>query len=311
MTGVRVSVVATLLALVAAACHGSSPSGATHAPLPAGIAAIVGTDSITAATVTGIANAQGISFDQARARAVQDALFAAEATSRYGSFAARAAKRQADARAILDSFTVAASAAGAPTDAEVATATERRFWELDQPLLLRTTHACALVKKPEDDARARALAAKIALAVASATDAAAFHAAASAVPTGGLDVRVEDLMPVARDGRAVDPATPPPPGSRVARYAGDYVKAAFAVGAVGQESPVVRTDFGYHVILVTAIIPEHRVPLEERRKMLAPEIFVTRAERLRLDALTHSRQIEAVVIDRAADELTARAKVTP
>ncbi len=310
MTGVRLSAVASLLALVAAACNGSG-HGATHAPLPEGIAALVGTDSITAATVTGIARAQGIAFDQARTRAVEDALFAAEATSRYGSFAARAAKRQAHARAILDAFTVAASAAGSPTDAEVATATERRFWELDQPVLLRTTHACALVKKPEDDARARALAAKIALAVASAKDVAAFHAAATAVPTGGLEVRVEDLMPVARDGRAVDPATPPPPGSTVARYAGDYVKAAFAVGAVGQESAVVRTDFGYHVILVTAVIPEHRVPLEERRKMLAPEILVTRAEKLRLDALAHSRQIEAVVIDRAADELTARAKVTP
>src|SRR6185503_10111426 len=116
-------------------------------------------------------------------------------------------------RALLQELSRAASDQGPPTDAEVAAATERRFWELDQPTLLRTTHAVVVPEKPEDDGRARALAERIHAAVASASDAASFRVAAEAIPTGGLEVKVQDLDPVARDGRALDPAKPTPPGS--------------------------------------------------------------------------------------------------
>jgi len=278
--------------------------------LSAGVAARVDGDSISTAFVRDVANAENVTLPEARRRAVSDALFAAEARDRFGPFAARAAERRGEARALLDDVSRRAEATGPPTDAEVEAATERRFWELDRPTLLRTTHACVLVKDPKDDGPARVLAERIFAAVAHTSDPQAFRAAALAVPRSRLDVRVEDLLPVAEDGRAVDPDAPPPPGSTVARYSERYVRAAFAIPAVGQVSPVVRTEFGYHVILAVARIAEHRVPLEERRRLLEPEILVRRKE-LALEAvLDRARGSDPVVVERSASELSEKARVT-
>ena len=67
-----------------------------------------------------------------------------------------------------------------------------------------------------------------------------FRALASGVPKAtGLDLRVEDLDPVAADGRAVDPsAQEPHPG----RYSLAFAASVFAVTDVTRPSGVVRTD---------------------------------------------------------------------
>jgi len=298
------------MSLAAGACRPSAPLQKSGA-LPAGVVATVGADRIDEESVARIATAEGIGADLARDRAVFDALVAAYARDRFGPALSRQAQKSAAARVLLQELSRRASDQGPPTDAEVATATERRFWELDQPPLLRTTHAIVVVKKPEDDARARALAGRIHGAVAAARDPRSFRAAVETIPAGGLEVQVQDLDPVARDGRSLDPAKPPPPGSTVARYADEYVAAAFAIAELGSTSPVVKTDFGYHVILAVERISEKRAPLEERRRLLASEIFASRGEKLREETIASVRKIMPIEVERAAMDLTERVKALP
>lgn len=279
--------------------------------LSEGAVGMVAGERIDGRTIQRIVEAQGVSAAVAFDRAVFDALFAEYAKERLWPSLSRHARRSAAARALLEDFARQASQQGPPTDAEVDAATERRFWELDRPELLRTTHAVVLVKKSEDDAPARALAARVASAVSGARDPTTFRRRAESVPAGGLELRVEDVDPVARDGRAVNPAAPPPPGSAVAHLSAAYVDAAFAIPDVGATSPVVRTEFGYHVILAVERIPEARTPLEDRRHLLGPEILGARAEKLRDDALALARQSAPVEVERAAIELTEALKIGP
>jgi parvulin-like peptidyl-prolyl isomerase len=73
----------------------------------------------------------------------------------------------------------------------------------------------------------------------------------------------------------------------------------------------VKSSFGYHVIRLDERYPEHRVPLEERRSLLAPEIQSHRAK-LELDALmARLRAQTAVATERAAEALTALVRVEP
>jgi len=299
-----------LVALSIAGACGPEPRRAAVERLPEGTVGTVGADRVERRTVERIAAAQRVAAPVALDRAVFDALLAAYATERNPTLA-RQARRSAAARALLEDFTRRATELGPPTDEEVRASTDRRFWELDRPELLRTTHAVVLVKKPEDDAPARSLAARVLSAVSGAADPTTFRARATGVPTGGLELRVEDLDPVARDGRAVNPAAPPPPGAHVAHYAPAYVDAAFAISATGTTSQVVKTEFGYHVILAVERIPEARTPLEDRRKLLAPEIMAGRAEKLRDDTLARARQSTPVEVERAAMDLTETVRVAP
>jgi parvulin-like peptidyl-prolyl isomerase len=304
---VRIGAALVVSLVCAVACQPSAPLQKSGA-LPAGVVATVGSDSIYSESIERIAAAQGVEAPVARDQAVFDALVAAYARERFGPALSRQAKKSASARVLLQNLSRRASDQGPPTDEEVTAATERRFWELDQPALLRTTHAVVVLHKPDDDGRARALAERIHGAVASARDPASFRAAAEAIPKGGLELQVQDLDPVARDGRAIDPAKPPPPGSTVAHFADDYVAAAYAIPEIGMKSPVVRTEFGYHVILAVERIPEQRTPLEERRRLLAPEILAARAEKLRDEILGSALKTTTIEVERAAMDLTERVK---
>jgi hypothetical protein len=303
---VRIGAALVVSFFATGACQHSAPLQKSGS-LPAGVVATVGSDSIQRESIERIVAAQGVEAQAARDQAVFDALVASYARERFGPALSRQARTSASARVLLQEISRKSSDQGPPTDEEVAAATERRFWELDQPPLLRTTHA-VVVAKPEDDGRARALAERIHAAVAAAHDAVSFRVAAEAIPRGGLEVQVQDLDPVARDGRAVDPAKPPPPGSTVARFADDYVAAAYAIPELGGKSPVVKTEFGYHVILAVERIPEKRTPLEERRSLLAPEILAARAEKLRDELLGSIRKSMPVDVERAAMDLTEKVK---
>ncbi len=301
-----------LAALSISAGCARKPHPAPLRALSPGVVAAVGTDDVAAATVRRIAAAQHVDVATARDRAVADALLAAYARDQLPKSVVVQAARVALARSLLEELDREARGRGAATDVELAEATEARWWELDRPPMLRTTHAVVLVKDPEDDARARAVADRVLAAVGGAADPAAFRAAATAVPHPGLELRVEDLDPVARDGRAVN-LDPPSPGSRTTRYSDAYVRAAFAIPGIGKHSPVVRSEFGYHVILAVANVDEKRVPVEERRALLTGEILERRARKLRDEVLERARSLapNGIEVERAASELTERVKAIP
>ncbi len=278
-----------------------------HAQLPAGIAARVGSDDVALETVQRIAAAQAVSADAARDRAVTDALFAAGARSAYeGRGVVPVLERAAWARALLEGLKSDALARGPATDAEVAELTAVRWRELDRPESVRTTHAVALVEKAADEAEARAVAEHIREAVSGVADPEEFMRLAKAVPHDRVQVRAERLPAVTADGRVYDPDRPAADSSE--SFDPDFAKAAYALKA-GQISELVRSRFGYHVVLCEARVPEQRVPLEQRRELLHDDVMKGRAERAKQDLLKRLSLLQPIQVERAADDLTSRAQV--
>jgi hypothetical protein len=190
----------------------------------------------------------------------------------------------------------------------VAQLTELRWQDFDRPETTRTTHAVAQVQKPEQDAPARALAQRIFEAVRGTTDPQEFIRRAQAVPHEGIEVRAERLPPVTRDGRLYFPDGAPA-GASGQRLDADFSAGAFAV-PVGKISEPVKSSFGYHVVLCEARLPERRVPLEQRRVLMADEVTKGRAERIKQGLLERLSRTTAVAVARSAEDLTARVRVT-
>jgi hypothetical protein len=305
-------------ALICVPLLGSAPSCASNAErrapgpqrvkLAAGLAARVGSDDIALVTVTTIAQTQRVSLAVAREHAISDAQFAAGARLAFeGGSTLHVLERAAYARALLQGLQREATARGPATDAEVSELTALRWQEFDRPETVRTTHAVAMVEKPEQDGAARALALRILEAVRSTTDPAQFIGLAQAVPHDGLQVRAERLPPVTRDGRLYFPDGAPPNG------ASQRLDAAFSAGAfvlaAGKISDPVKSVFGYHIILCEARLPELRVPLEQRRRLLADEVAKGRAERSKHELLDRLMRSTPVSVARPAEDLTARVRV--
>jgi hypothetical protein len=249
---------------------------------------------------------RGVSSERALELASEDALLARALESSEPRLAL-SIQRVALARALGRELFQEAVQSGPPTNAEVAELTAQRWWELDRPRLARVVHAVVLSET--ENAEARALAQRIANAVASAKNATEFEQAAKAVPNGALTVRVETPDPVALDGRAVDPDRPPAPGTTTDTFAPEFARAAQSLQEIGQQSPIVRSPFGYHVLQLIRVIDAYQPSLEERRTLLTPEIQQRRALEAQ-NALLARQRMEAVPQQRrAALELTGRLEV--
>lgn len=230
-----------------------------------------------------------VTKDEALERLVSDAIGAEEALAAKVDERpeTRARIRAALARSVVERAQAEAKALGPPTDDEVKGLSFVLWYDVDRPVMRASVHA--VVMRPKSDAeiaRAREMAATIRTAVLPASTAEAMMALAKAtVPGPGLEVKVEALPPVASDGYLRDNST----------FDKDYVKALFAIPAVGGTSGVVESAFGFHVIRLVDIQPEHRIPFEERRRMFTAEAQARRAkasiERI-VTELRGSRKVE-------------------
>jgi len=282
---------------------------ASQVHLPAELAAKVGADEIALSTVTGIARAQGLTLPAARERAARDAAFAAGARVAFaGGWIVPVIERAAWSRALLERFSAEAAARGAASDAEVTELSTLRWQDFDRPETVRTTHAVAIVNKPEQDAAARAVAQSLYEAVRGVTDPEQFIRLAQAVPHEGVDVRAERLPALTRDGRSYYPEGASPEQANQ-RFDRDFAEAAHRL-AVGQIGEPAKSVFGYHVILCEARLPEHRVPFEERRTLLQDEVLKGRAERAKQELLARLGSSTAIMVTRSVEDLTARVQVT-
>ncbi len=310
MGGRGVALAPWIGALAVAGCAQADPGlGHRHtaAKLPEGVVALVGDQPVTRATVERIARARSVSPQVARDAAVRDALLAAAARADLAGFGIVAsADRSILARALLEGLQQQAQARPV-TDAEVAEMTARRWAELDRPVSARTAHAVARVEKPEDDAPARALAERIARELGDVTDPEEFVKRAKAVPAGSVQLVAERLPPVTADGRVVK--LDAPPGAPTQTFDPAYARAANALRAVGDKSPVTKSDFGYHVILLEERMEAKRVPLERRRELLVDEIMDNRARRMEEQLLEQARSSHPVEVRRSVADLTARVRV--
>jgi len=295
-----------LLAVLVASCAARDTTRATD-ELPAGVAARVADETISVQAVREVARAQGITPAAARDRLIADALLATAA--RALPWATRSAERSVLAREMLEELALQARAREAPTDADVERVTAERWWELDCPASARTAHVAVLVKPPADEERARAAAEAIERAVRGASEPRDFFARAAAVPRAGLELRAERLPPVAADGRVV-PATEPRRGDPT-HFEAAFAQAANAIAAEGTTSPVVRTSYGFHVILLEETLPERKPALAERRVLVAAYLARERARELtekEVGRLTSASRIE---VSRAAETLTAQVQIAP
>jgi len=307
------SLATCMLLVFTFACSGrGAPPPHEQGKLPAGVAARVGDDDIALATVAHIAAAQGLVALEARERAVVDALFAASARADASLRpAVSAAERGVLARAVLEQLRAEASKEP-PTDAEVDALTRERWIELDRPVSVKTTHAVVRVQKPEQRAGALVVAKQLEQALAGVRDPTEFIARAQKLSTPELEVRAERLPLVTADGRSFHLAEGP--GGRpepLGQLDATFARAAHAIAEPGDQSPLVETTFGFHIILLERRLPEQRLGLAERRELLASAIWSKRAERSLAALKVRLRARTQVESSRDAETLTALVHVTP
>jgi hypothetical protein len=265
-------------------------------PLPAGVVARVGNEVVSVRSVQETARTQSVAPREALDRLVVDALMAALARARLrDTGTAKAIRRAVLARALLESIRDQARSRGLPTDAELARVRQRRWWEFDKPPSVRTSHAAALVERPERSRQARAVAERIARAVRGATDPEEFMRRARDVDPGQIEVRVESLPPVSADGRVVK--MPQGGAQDTQRFDVRFARAANAIEAVGQQSPVIESNFGWHVILLEERLAGQRVSDSELRSRVLDEVILERANAqadrlLKVLSSRHKIQIE-------------------
>lgn len=288
---------------------GGAPPATGAGALPVGSAARVGSQWVSVATVARISAAQATAPRQAAALAVSDALFAEGARAGLPAATVRTVERASAARSLLEQIGREAAQAGPPTPAELSELAQERWLELARPTAVRTTHAVVLNDKPERDAAARALADKLAAALTGVSTSAELIRVAGTVPAAGFQIRAESLPFVTADGRAFQRTDN---GFRAsAPFDPAFARAANLIAQPGERSPVVKSAFGYHVILLEQRLPGETLSEAQLSERLASDVVVRRASRARRALLEKLRQASPVRIERAADALTARVEAAP
>jgi hypothetical protein len=299
------------LALLALSCSSSAPTATPgNSALPPGVVARSGPELVAAATVVRVAERRGVSAQAGSELAVVDAVLAAAARERLPEGTVRSIERAAAGRAVLESLAREIAALPPPREAELDDVRNERWVDLERPDAVRTTHAVVLNDQPERAAEARAVAEKLSAALASVTTGPELIRIAEAFPAGDFRIRAEALPFVTADGRLfarTETGLSPRPGGFDAAFA----QAASALREVGQLSPIAESSFGFHLILLEERLPGISTPREGLATLLAPEVQARRGSKLRRELLDKLRAGAAVQVERAADDLTARVKITP
>ena len=300
----RLAVHLGLASMVMLACREPEPprAAAKSGALPEGIVARVGESNVSAQIVRRIVEQRQLPVNAALDLAVSDAVFGEAAGAGLNAYAQRAIRRSAHARALLAAIAAESAEAGPANAQEVAEAVRENWAELDRPVSVRTTHAVALLPKAGNPEDARKAAETLKRAVGSARDSAAFIQAAQAVTVPGVQIRAERLPFITPEGYAISVERPRVP---LMTFDTRFAEAANAIAEPGEQSPIVETAFGFHLILLEERLPARRLTLEEARESLGEEIRTRRATRLKKDLLTKLGQSAPVEISRDVDAQTA------
>lgn len=275
------------------------------------VVAKVGDSQISLEMLGRAASASGISTRLALERLTEARIlghFAERGGLQPGRY--QTVRRAVLARALLEQLEARTKQPEIPTNAEVDSMTAERWIEFDRGEALKTCHAVI-----HADALAPDVCDKIARRVAESlrpyTSCAAFleHAKSLSIPEAKLTA--EELFPVLEDGRTVVVDRNDKPVEEGPRLDETFARAVHQLKTPGEQSGVVRTRFGWHVILLAGKIPEKRLPTSLRREALTLDIYRRRAREASEAVLAQCRKNEPVSVDRSAIEAMSRVRVTP
>ena len=243
---------------------------------------------------------------------VVDTLFAEGA--RHGlleSARIRQTERSVLARALLEWAYNHVVADGVPTDAEIERVTAERWFAVDRPSAAKTTHFVVRVTKSGSSASAQVLARKIATSVHGISDPDAFIAAVKSFPANGAEVVAESLPPVTSDGRSIQLDKNGDPVAEGPHFDETFARAANLLESEGSQSGLVQSPFGYHVILLERKVAAKHVPLEERRRNFAPEVYARRARQLTERFVEEGKKLRPVQLEPSLQEIIVKSQVIP
>jgi hypothetical protein len=277
--------------------------------LSAGLVARVGQDAILLDTVQRIVQARHLAPAAALDLAISDSLFSERAKQELSQSQLPAyLQRLALARTLLHQLEESSREPALATDQEISALASERWWEFNRPEMRRVIHAVVQPKSPADAAAAQVFAQKIYDAVRGVSDPKEFRTRAEAATAPPLKVKVEDLPFVARDGRSLVLGNPPQPGGV---FDTAFAEATANLSKVGELSPVVHSSFGYHVILLTEILPAKTVSFEEQRRALGDEALERRVKSRYQETIDALRAQTPVVVGPQAQALMASVQEQP
>jgi hypothetical protein len=290
-------------ALWLVACQRAEPVAPIVLDLPEGIAARVGSDQIRVETVSRIASAEQVEPRVARDRAVYDALFAEEGRARLDPATVRAGTRAVEARALLEHLAAQARAGGPPSDAELDVLLRERWLEFDRPEAVVVVHAVALTPAGGKTEAAEKVGKELKEKLAGITDPNEFLRVAQEIHKGEITIRAERVPAICADTRGFHLGIA---GAQSAgNFDSEFTRAAHALKQPGDQSPLVHTGFGYHVILLEDRLPERRVAREEARQQLFGDAVARRADREKRALVERLQAAGRIEVSRNFDALTA------
>lgn len=240
-----------------------------EARLGGAVVSTVDGEPITLADVTRVVRDTGLEPRAALRRLQEATLLAREAERRGydGRPAVRTARRKAAVQALLEREVERLAAPEDVSEEELRQALEARKDSLARPERRASQHLLAKVAKdaPEDEARAARRVAEQALRDLRDAEQGpeGWQAVLDGYRDGGSDVVVEDLPAVDRESPFAEP----------------YLEALFDASRIGPVADPVRTEFGWHAIVVTEIHPAREASVEALRSELRDTLATEKRHR--------------------------------
>ncbi len=221
----------------------------------------------------------------------------------------RQVERSGLARSMLELLYKQALNQGSATPKELADMTAEHWFEVDRPAAAQTTHFVVRTKDGRPTASAESLAHRIADNVRNVMNAEEFKAAVNVFPRQEQEVIVESLPPVTSDGRSLRLDANGKPVGSGPTFDPAFAQAANAIEREGGQSGIVRTQFGFHVILLERKYAPEQSSIQFRRERFASDIILRRARQAVERQIQDSRQYYPVQIESSFQEVIAQLRV--
>lgn len=278
-----------------AACGGQrvSSAGGRDLQLAAAhpdVVSRVNGSAITTAEVGSLARVGRLSAQDALRRLEAERLLAEEARAR--GYDRLAHTQEVAEQALVQALLARDVESLAPSDAALESAYAEQRARFTKSEERRSTHVLAVLDAKADRAREQAAKAFIeqAISVLRATpDLQAAIAIIRAKAPPELELKVEDLPPVPSEGKFVP----------------EFSQALFSLPGTGVVPSPVRTQFGYHAIVVTEILPGSETPKPEALDVLRGELGTSMHQKQLASLLEGLRQRTQVAYTPQVEKLLA------